>query len=488
MNASQSSHSLSKTPGMDTSLNLVWLRRDLRLHDHAALHFALKEQGSVQPVFIFDREILARFPNPHDRRLSFLAQIMLDLDSALHQRGGGLLVLYGDATDMMPKCAHALRAARVIAAADIEAPTRARDEAVAKKLSGATSMHLVKDCWIRHGPAVLKGDGTPYHVFTPYANAWRASLSPEDLAERVVEDAGRYADINMLRQRCHEAGLQVVDLSKGRAALLEKLGYQEADISLWDTQTARQRLTNFATNHLNQYHTQRNLMAEEGTSQISPFLRHGVLSIRECARLAWDQPSAQTWLNELIWRDFYAMILYHYPETAHCEFIRKYRDRLNWRDSEADFLAWTEGRTGYPVVDAAMRQLLRTGWMHNRARMIVASFFTKHLRLDWRLGEEFFAQHLMDYDLASNVGGWQWASSTGTDAQPYFRIFNPILQGEKFDPAGVYVRRYVKELSEFKGKNIHQPWADQSAEHYPRPIVNHATARDEALKMFKQVA
>jgi deoxyribodipyrimidine photo-lyase len=473
---------------MDKPLTLVWMRRDLRLHDHAALHHALKETGTIQPVFIFDSEILTRFGNRTDRRLTFLAQVMLDLDAELHKRGGGMLVLHGPASEAMPKLVQAVKAQKLVAAADIEGPTRARDAAVATSLEGIASMHLVKDCWLQHGPAVTKKDGMPYHVFTPYAKAWRAQITHADLAERAVVDQGRYADIGQVRNAAKTAGLQVLDLSKGLDALLGQIGYQAGDISAWSTRAASARLNDFAAAGLKSYSSARNMMAEEGTSRLSPYIRHGLLSIRECARMAWDQPGAESWINELIWRDFYAMILYHYPETAQEEFVEKYRRKLEWRQSDSDFMAWREGRTGYPVVDAAMRQLLEMGWMHNRARMIVASFMTKHLRLDWRLGEEHFAQHLMDYDLASNIGGWQWASSTGTDAQPYFRIFNPMTQGERFDPDGEYVRRYVPELARITGKKIHQPWGDAAASHYPDPIVNHADARAEALQMFKQVA
>lgn len=473
----------------DKPLTLVWLRRDLRLHDHAGLHHALKESGSIQPVFIFDSEILERFDNPADRRLSFLAQTLFDLDQALKLRGGGMLVVHGPASTAMPKLVQALGAARLVAAADVERPTRARDAAVAKALDGVATMSLVKDCWLKHGPMVVKKDGAPYHVFTPYAKAWHAALTKDDLAERPVEDKGRYADVNALRLQADKAGLRVLDLSKGLESLLEQIGYCPSDLSGWNTQDGPARLERFAANHLRAYSEQRNFMAEEGTSALSPYLRHGLVSVRECARRAWGQPGAESWINELIWRDFYAMILHHYPETTHQEFVAKYRGGvLKWSDNDAHFKAWREGRTGYPVVDAAMRQLLETGWMHNRARMVVASFLTKHLRIDWRRGEEHFAQYLMDYDLASNVGGWQWASSTGTDAQPYFRIFNPITQGEKFDPEGKYVRRHVPELARIKDKKVHQPWGDPQRGTYPDPIVNHSSAREAALRLFKEVA
>ncbi|MBY0355278.1 MAG: DNA photolyase family protein [Rickettsiales bacterium] len=469
-------------------LNIVWMRRDLRLHDHAALHHALKLDGEIQPVFVFDAEILQRFSNPQDRRLTFIAQTLLDMDATLRQRGGAMLVLHGHATKVMPKLAAVLEASTIVAAADIEADTRKRDADVLAALGASTQFSLVKDCWLQHGGKVLKKDGTPYHVFTPYAKAWHAALKPEDLAERVVEDHGRYASADNLSQHAMAAGLKVLDLGRGLDGLLEQIGYRRADMSLWPTNDGHERLSRFIRSPLEYYSSQRNMVAQDGTSALSPYLRFGLVSIRECARAAWNKPRANSWINELVWRDFYAMILFHYPETVQLEFMAKYRGTLAWKNDPVQFKAWQSGQTGYPLVDAAMRQLWHTGWMHNRARMVVASFLTKHLQIDWRLGEEHFAQYLMDYDLASNVGGWQWAASTGTDAQPYFRIFNPITQSINFDPDGEYIRRYVPELKALAGKKIFKPWENLSENIYPNPIVNHSDARIAALEMFKIVA
>ncbi len=227
-------------------------------------------------------------------------------------------------------------------------------------------------------------------------------------------------------------------------------------------------------------------MGIHGTSRLSPYLRFGLVSVRECMRQALSSANAEGWINELIWREFYHMILYHFPHTPMLEFQPQYQGTIAWSQDRTLLQAFTQGRTGYPVVDAAMRELLTTGWMHNRARMIVASFMTKDLLLDWRLGEEHFAQHLMDYECASNVGGWQWAASTGTDAQPYFRIFNPVLQSKKFDPEGTYIRTYVPELAMLPDKDLHEPWVRARPANYPPPIVDHFEMRDRALAMFKQ--
>lgn len=451
--------------------SLVWLRRDLRLHDHAVLAAALASAGQVQPVFIFDTDILRQFNQTNDRRLTFIAEALCALDAELQQRGGRLLVLHGKAVELIPALAKELDA-RVFAAEDFEPQTIRRDEAVAKK----APLTLVKDHLIFAPGVVLKNDGTPFKVFTPYSNSWLARLSSSDYSEYAIHDKGRYANLAALD------GVMPLSMEKGAKGLLAQIGYMSADISLWPVDDGGKRLHHFIRDTVGGYKDSRDMLAENGTSQLSPYLRFGLVSIREAVRQAVEHGDADKWLLELIWREFYAMILYHYPESVTMEWNEKYRD-LKWRHDEKQFAAWQEGRTGYPVVDAAMRQLLEIGWMHNRARMIVASFLTKHLQIDWRWGEAHFAQYLMDYELASNVGGWQWSASTGTDAQPYFRVFNPTLQSKKFDPDGEYIRRYVPELRGIKSSAIHQPSPLERGE-YPAPIVVHEVARKQALAMF----
>lgn len=470
-------------------LSLVWLRRDLRLHDHHPLAQALGCNGSVQPVFVLDTEILKRFSNPEDRRLSFLARALCRLHETLRQRGGGLLLLHGDARQVIPKLAAAVHAGAVYAGEDAEPAARARDAHVGEALKPDTQLRLVCDHLLHPPQRVMKEDGTPYRVFTPYSKAWRQRLTADSFEEAAVMDAGRYASYDDAAKCAHAAGLRVLDPSHGENGVLDAIGYRYREDLLWPVEAAQERLHDFADGPLDAYHQQRDFVANAGTSRLSPYLRFGLISVRECARVAARRaaPGADCWLKELVWRDFYAMILYHYPESAQQEFQRHYRGTLNWNRNAEWLHAWQNGMTGYPLVDAAMRQLQSSGWMHNRARMIVASFFTKDLRLDWRLGEEYFAQWLMDYDMASNVGGWQWAASTGTDAQPWFRVFNPVLQSQKFDPQGEYIRRFVPELAHLPDKDLHEPWKSARPANYPLPIVDHDAARKQALEMFRRV-
>lgn len=462
------------------SLSLVWLRRDLRLTDHAAFAAALAQSGTIQPVFVFDADVLARFTDPQDRRLSFIAATLQHLHAQLQKKGGGLLVLHGRASEVLPKLAKSLQAQHVFAAEDYEPETINRDAEVAKH----APLKLVKDQVIFSPKEIVKGDGTAFKVYTPYSKAWWAATAPVHFAEHAVNDAGRYADCNALGNTVRAAGLRVLDMPE----LLSSIGYSPVSLAEWGVEDAPARLRHFVQQKVAGYGVARDIMGERGTSRISPYLRFGLVSVREAFRLARAAAGSGKWLGELIWREFYAMILYHYPESVRTEWNPAYRGTLAWQHNAAHIEAWKAGMTGYPVVDAAMRELLATGWMHNRARMIVASFLTKHLRIDWRVGEEHFAQYLMDYDLASNVGGWQWAASTGTDAQPYFRVFNPYLQSEKFDPDGKYIRMYVPELRDAKGASLHQGWAAGELfipNGYPKPIVDHSAARVAAIAMFK---
>ena len=477
---------------MEDIHSLVWMRRDLRLHDHACLHMALKGDGRIAPVFVFDTDILTHFPDAKDRRVSFLARRLCVLDDQLKLRGGGMLVLHGSAREIMPKLAAKLRIRQVVAAQDVEPSARERDDVVKNALPDTCRFMQPWDHLIQPPHAVLKDDGTPYKVFTPFSRRWKAAHGGADFAEYTVEDGERYADVVALRNAARDIGLSVLEPASGVAAMLEAIGYEQAEEDEWyvgETHVA-ERLKQFARESMTAYKDRRDYMAVKGTSKLSPYLRFGLVSPRECARYAAENTNegSHCWLNELIWRDFYAMILFHFPDVVQHEFQELYRNALPWSQNATYIEAFQEGRTGYPVVDAAMRELNQTGWMHNRARMIVASFATKHLKLDWRIGEAYFAQKLMDYDLASNNGGWQWAASTGTDAQPYFRVFNPTAQGEKFDPEGEYVRRFVPELKNTETKYIHAPekLGMLKPADYPKPIVEHKAAREAAIAMFKE--
>lgn len=468
--------------------SIVWLRRDLRLDDHAPLATALQQAQAVQPVFVFDSDILARFTNPHDRRLVFIAETLCHMDALLKQRGGRLLVLYGKAVEIIPKLAGALSASAIYSGEDFEPATRARDTAVKAALPGSTRFVQLLDHLMRAPQAMLKSDGTPYKVFTPFYKLWGADMGPTDWAEYDVKDVGRYADAAKNFKAAEEAGITRLDLDGGPGPMLERIGYAYVKDALWRVDDVPARLENFIRERLKAYPSARDSLAITATNQLSPYLRFGLVSIRACMRAAKAQGGGEKWISELAWREFYAAILYHFPEVVGQEFNAQYRDgAIPWNDDSTLAEAMFSGHTGYPVVDAAVRELLETGYMHNRARMIVASFASKDLLLDWRLGEEFFAQHLMDYDLASNNGGWQWAASTGTDAAPYFRIFNPVLQSKRFDPDGAYIRRYVPELKDMPSADIHAPWESPltKPKNYPMPVVDHAIAKDRAVELFR---
>ena len=461
---------------------LVWFRRDLRLIDHTALHHALLEHERVFCVFVFDATLLADLPR-RDRRVEFIWHAVCELDRLLRERGGALIVVQGDPLTEIPALAQRLGVAAVYANRDYEPQAVARDTAVSEALAQAEIAFAdFKDQVIFEKSEVMTQGGTPFSVFTPYKNAWLRRLLPGDL--RVLE-----SDFGRLARPPFEAALPEL------AALgFEKTNLCELKFPLGSSGAAA--LFEDFQARIDDYKEARDFPAVKGVSYLSTHLRFGTISIRQLAAFAYAHGGrgAETWLSELIWREFYMMILWHRPDVVeHC-FKPEY-DVLAWDDDETLFAAWCEGRTGYPIVDAAMRQINQSGYMHNRLRMIVASFLTKDLGISWRRGEAYFALHLNDYELASNNGGWQWAASTGCDAQPYFRIFNPVMQSEKFDPDGKFIRRYVPELGKVPNKFIHAPWTMKAAaaeacgfvldRDYPAPVVNHALARERTLARFK---
>ncbi len=469
---------------------LVWFRRDLRDFDHASLYHALKSARSVHCAFVFDREILDALPRPDDRRVEFIRQSVVELAASLMSRGGALIVRHAVARDAIPQLAAELGVAAVYANHDYEPAARDRDAHVAERLSAqGIAFHTAKDHVIFERDEVLSQAGKPFSVFTPYKNAWLKTLTPFHVkAYPVAAYAGALAK--------PAKGIAVEIPS------LETMGFRRTNLSelgVVPGMTGGDALFADFLKRIDRYHEARDFPARKGPSYLSVHLRFGTVSIRELAahahRLALEPggDGAATWLSELIWRDFYAQILWHHPRVTGSAFKPEYAD-LHFPGSAEHFMAWCEGRTGYPIVDAAMRQLNATGYMHNRLRMIAASFLVKDLLVDWRLGEKYFADTLIDFDLASNNGGWQWAASTGCDAQPYFRIFNPVTQSEKFDADGAFIRRYVPELARLDAREIHAPWnlppAAQKLKDvvigrdYPAPIVDHAAARAAALALF----
>lgn len=452
---------------LDTSL--VWLRRDLRLFDHAALHHALTASKNVLCVFIFDRAILDSLPRA-DRRVAFIWESLRQIKQELIAHGSDLIVRHGVASELIPQLADEFSAKAVYANRDTEPAAVARDHRVAAALSDAgKTLHLFKDQVIFERDEILNLSGSMYQVFTPYKRAWLAKVTEAALASYPVQ-----ANLHNLKPHTPTALLT-----------LAELGFEEVDIeALKPGMDGGELLFNDFCNRIDQYHEARNFPAIKGVSYLSVHLRFGTVSIRELARTAYQMGSegAQIWLSELIWREFYQQLLWHRPELVTHTFKPEY-DTLPFPNDEAYFAAWCEGRTGFPIVDAAMRQLNQTGFMHNRLRMVVASFLVKDLLIDWRWGERYFAEQLNDFDLASNNGGWQWAASTGCDAQPYFRIFNPTSQSQRFDPEGKFIRRYCPELTKLDNKKIHAP--TMLPGNYPAPIVDHATQRVEALALFK---
>jgi deoxyribodipyrimidine photo-lyase len=453
-------------------------------------------------VFVFDRDILDRLPSRQDRRVEFIWESVVALRSALLAHGGELLVVHDSARAAIPALATKLGVAAVFTNEDYEPDAVARDEGVRVALSQqGIALETYKDTVIFAKDEVLTQSGGVYSVFTPYKNAWRKKLTDEDLREHLIDDVQTHL----------ATPSQAKNASKGASVLdfdhfsLDAMGFQRTNLAslgvVAGSAGADKLLQDFLP-RIARYKEARDLPAVKGVSYLSVHNRFGTVSIRRLAALAYAEVvrgtgiGAETWLNELVWRDFYFQIIWHHPHAAVGAFRPEY-DRLKWPNDEALFRAWCEARTGYPIIDAAMRQINQTGYMHNRLRMIVASFLTKDLLIDWRWGEKYFADNLIDFDLSANNGGWQWAASTGCDAQPYFRIFNPVTQSERFDAGGKFIRRYLPELARVPDKYIHAPWTMPPLEQqacgcvvgrdYPAPIVDHAVQREKALSLFGAV-
>ena len=480
---------------------LLWFRRDLRADDHAALYHALRSARQVWCVFVFDRDILDPLPR-QDRRVEFIRDSLVGLDAQLRAlgsshgvEGSGLIVRHGRGVDEVAALAAQLGVQAVYANHDDEPAALARDARVRGRLADiGVALHTSKDHVVFERSEVLTLGGNPYSVFTPYKNAWlkkvdafylkaypvahhAAALAP--LPAGTANAVPALADIGFMPSNLHE-----LKLPSGSAGALELLD-------------------DFLAERIGRYHETRDFPAVKGPSYLSTHLRFGTVSIRHLAREAWqrhqagpDSRGAQVWLSELIWRDFYHQILHHHPQVVSQAFKPAY-ERIKWehgKHADALFAAWAAGRTGYPLVDAAMHQINQTGYMHNRLRMVVASFLVKDLGIDWRRGEAYFAEKLNDYDLAANNGGWQWAASTGCDAQPYFRIFNPVSQSEKFDASGKFIRRYLPQLAALPDKLIHAPWLARPIDlaaakveigkDYPAPVVLHDAARERTLQRY----
>ncbi len=482
---------------------LVWLRRDLRLYDNAALHYALKESKQVWVTFIFDEEILKPLLKgeldaqglKHDRRVDFIWQGLEQIDEELRKQGGGLIVRFGKPVECIPQIAKDLGVDTVFTNHDYEPSAIARDEAVKTLLEKSDiQFESFKDQVIFEKKEILTNSNTVFSIFTPYKNNWLKTLQEKDLvAYECSAKPGQFAAIP--KKPAQEI------------PTLESMGFCKTGIEAYlppGAEGGQAFLEDFLP-RIDQYQVGRDFPAIKGVSYLSTHLRFGMLSIRGLVREAHRRMlagsmGATIWLSELIWRDFYFMILANHPRLAKGASFKPDYDNIVWEQGSVAkklFAAWCEGKTGYPLVDAAMHQLNQSGYMHNRLRMVVASFLTKDLGVDWRWGEAYFAEHLNDFELSSNNGGWQWASSSGCDAQPYFRIFNPITQSEKFDPEGKFIRRYLPQLNNLSKKSIHAPWKAGHIEleavgitlgrDYPLPVVDHDEARKKTLVRYSVV-
>lgn len=468
---------------------IFWFRRDLRLGDNRGLAEATRQSRRVTPLFVFDPNILEDLENTQDRRVTFIHESIRELQRMLRDAGSDIVVLHGNPEEAVPRLAERVNADAVFTNRDYEPYAAARDERVRKALADDGRAFVdFKDQVIFEKDEILTQSGEPYKVFSPYKRAWLQRFEEEETYGQ-SPDAEEVPAYEQLAPRGALRGLS-------DAWDLDALGFVPAELWLRPGENAaRERLEDFIP-RMPDYKQDRDFPSREGTSGLSVHLRFGTISIREAVRAARadDSKGAETWLSELIWREFYQMLLDRFPRVVSHSFKPEY-DAIRWPGTDEHFQAWCEGRTGYPIVDAAMRHFNATGWMHNRLRMITAMFLTKDLLVDWRLGEGYYAEHLLDYDLASNNGGWQWSASTGADGAPYFRIFNPILQSKRFDPDGSYIREHVPELAGFDGDVLHWPhdadmFTQREAgcilgEDYPHPIVDHFEQKDKAVAVFK---
>ena len=429
---------------MDT-ISIFWFRRDLRLHDNVALYHALQSEEKILPIFIFDKEILEKIPK-NDARISFIHKELNTMNEHLKSFEAGISMFHGTPTEIFQSLIKKYNVVKVFTNHDYEPYAIKRDLEIKELLASNTiEFHTYKDQVIFERNEITKKDGTPYVVYTPYSKKWMEAFQTNTQKKYPSEDllSGFYSSV------------------KPSILTLDDIGFTETRIPI--------KNYIFNSRIINEYEETRNFPALDNTSKLGPHLRFGTVSVRQMASRA-DAQENKIFLKELIWREFFMQILWHFPQTHKDSFKSKY-DRINWRNNEEEFKKWCNGTTGYPMVDAGMRQLNETGFMHNRVRMLVGSFLCKHLLIDWRWGEAYFAEKLHDYEMSSNVGNWQWVAGTGVDASPYFRIFNPTSQIQKFDKELKYIQKWVPDFQELT---------------YPTPMVEHKFARERCLKIYKE--
>lgn len=467
--------------------SVVWIRRDIRLHDHAALHFALKRSKNVYCVFIFDIDILSELKEKEDRRIEFIWESLKEIKHTLIKLGSDIIIRHGRPKDLIPEIIRNNNCEALFFNKDYEKYAVSRDDGLSDHLSKENIVvESFKDQVLFEDREILTQSENPYTVFSPYRNNHLKKLNHDGIPEYECEinksNFAKFKDQDILS--------------------IETMGFKRTNLKNLKIPTGtsggKKLLIDFK-NRIDHYKSLRDYPGKKGVSYLSVHNRFGTISIREQALIAIKKNTegASVWLNELIWRDFYFQILSNFPHVCEGKSFKAPCDQLQFENNPAYFNAWKHGKTGFPIVDAAMQQINQTGFMHNRLRMIVASFLVKDLLIDWRWGEEYFAEKLIDYDFAANNGGWQWAASTGCDAQPWFRIFNPILQSQKFDPEGLFIKRYLPSLQKLSNKEIHSPYDFYEKKpdnfpiklgvDYPLPIINHAEQRKKALKIFESV-
>ena len=429
---------------MKESISICWFRRDLRIHDNNAFFQALNGENSVLPLFIYDSDILDNLPNKEDARLAFIHEQLVSLNKILTKNGSSVYTSYGKPLEVFEKLSKEFDIKTIYCNKDYEPYARQRDaEILAFAERNQIKFLSYKDQVIFEESEIMKADGKPYTIYTPYSKIWKQKFFSQEIPKFASQDV-----LSNLVQNNEFPFLNLEDIGfKNIESGIEKPSIDKSIIK--------------------DYHNTRNIPSIEGTTRLSIHLRFGTVSVRELAKITQDLN--ETWLNELIWREFFMMILFHFPNVMTQSFKPKY-DRIEWRNNEEEFAAWCSGNTGYPIVDAGMRQLNKTGWMHNRVRMVVASFLIKHLLIDWRWGEAYFAEKLLDYDLSANNGNWQWTAGSGCDSAPYFRIFNPTLQTKRFDPKLEYIRKWIPNYD---------------SQILPE-IVEHQFARERVLQTFKK--
>lgn len=464
-----------------TSLNkgVVWIRRDLRLEDHTAISCALSQCQEVYIVFVFDKIILDKLKDKNDKRISFIIDALIEIEEQLSKMNSSLTILYGDPIIEVPSFCQSIKASKLFFNRDYEPYAIRRDNKVIEELTKLNiKIENFRDHVIFEGRDILKSDATPYKVFTPYSRAWKAKLETDikRLKKFPLPSKGFAKFTNKKSIATYNWAKEI------------NFNYCENQRNKGGRKEALKRIKQFKKK-ISTYGKTRDYPHLHGTSTLSSYIRFGNVSIRELLDICYEQENdgQASWLNEIIWREFYQMILFHFPKVEKHAFKQEY-DNIPWPTDQKLINAWKRGMTGVPIVDAAMRELNKYGTMPNRLRMVVASYFCKILLQDWRIGESYFAEKLLDFDLAANNGGWQWSSSSGCDAAPYFRIFNPYLQSKKFDPKGTYIREYCPELADYSDKEIHMPESQLHCiigKDYPAPIVNYTKKREECLKLYK---